>query len=196
MKTLAVTGGIGSGKSEVCRYLESVGIPVYNSDIRAKLLYDENPVIVMDIQEALGCDITGPDGKLDRKKLGRIVFSDSNKLSILEGIVHPYVFEDFIRWRNDHFDEAPFNAMESAIMLERPLFRSLCDKVLFVDAPFEKRLERAMLRDSTSEEVVRARMKAQKFDKSKVDAVVMNDSDLKTLFGRVDKILQTIWNEN
>jgi len=107
--------------------------------------------------------------------------------------VHPYVFEDFIRWRNDHFDVAPFLIMESAILLEKPLFRSLYDKVLLVDAPENIRLERAMQRDGASRDAIIVRMQAQHFDHSKVDAVVMNDSDLSTLYKKVDKVLETIW---
>jgi len=193
MKTLVITGGMGSGKTEVCNYLESRGIPVYNSDARTKALYAENPAIVYDIQEALQENLIGPGGMLDRKKLGSIVFSDKEKLTALENIVHPFVFEDFIRWRNDHFDVAPFLIMESAILLEKPLFRSLCDKVLLVDAPEDIRLERAMQRDGASREAILGRMRAQHFDHSKADAVVMNDSDLNTLYKKVDKVLETIW---
>jgi len=193
MKTLVITGGIGSGKSEVCNYLESKGIPVYNSDVRTKALYAENPAIVYDIQETLAETIIGPDNRLDTKKLGNIVFADKNKLTALENIVHPYVFEDFIRWRNDHFDVAPFLIMESAILLEKPLFRSLCDKVLLVDAPQDIRLARAMQRDGASRDAILIRMQAQHFDYNKVDAVVINDYDLNTLYKRVDKILETIW---
>lgn len=193
MKTLVITGGMGSGKTEVCNYLESRGIPVYNSDARTKALYAENPAIVYDIQEALRENVIGPGGMLDRKKLGSIVFSDKEKLTALENIVHPFVFEDFIRWRNDHFDVAPFLIMESAILLEKPLFRSLCDKVLLVDAPEDIRLERAMQRDGASREAILGRMRAQHFDHSKADAVVMNDSDLNTLYKKVDKVLETIW---
>ena len=191
MKTLVVTGGIGSGKSEVCAYLEKKGIPVYNSDQRAKALYDENPAIVSDIEEALGVVLTDPEGRLDRRKLASIVFSDPEKLKILEDIVHPLIFEDFLRWRNDHFDVAPFLVMESAILMEKPLFHSLADKILLIDAPLEVR---AMLRDDSSRDAVVIRMKSQRFDKSKVDAVIENDKDLKTLYRKTEETLQTIWN--
>ena len=193
MKTLVITGGIGSGKTEVCSYIESKGIPVYYSDARAKALYDENPAIVLDIEEALGEKVTGPDGLLDKKKLASLVFSDSGKLDILESIVHPYIFEDFIRWRNDHFDVAPFLVMESAIILKKPLFRSLADRILFVDVPEEIRLARAMERDSATKEAILTRMRAQHFDLDMVDMVIQNDSDLASLYKKVDNVLQTIW---
>ena len=194
MKTLVITGGIGSGKTEACLYLESKGYPVYFSDVRAKALYSENPAIVLDVEEAIGEKITCPDGTLDRGKLAGIVFSNPEKLKILEDIIHPYIFEDFIRWRNDHFDVAPFLVMESAILLEKPMFRSLADKIVLIEASQEIRVARAMQRDSATRESILNRMMAQHFDEDMVDAVIMNDSDLPSLYKKIDNILQTIWN--
>ena len=74
MKTLVITGGIGSGKTVVARYLSSKGIPVYDCDSRTKALYYENPLVVMDIEEALGESVTDQDGVLDRKKLGKPLY--------------------------------------------------------------------------------------------------------------------------
>ena len=86
MKTLVVTGGIGSGKSTVCRYFASRGIPVYDSDSRTRSLYDRCPELVSRIGEVLGCSVTGPDGRIDRRKLASVIFSDSSMLEKLEGI--------------------------------------------------------------------------------------------------------------
>ena len=194
MKTLVITGGIGSGKSAVCRYLETKGVPVYYSDVRTKALYAENPVLVDDIEEAMGESVRDSGGVLSRRKLGSIVFSDPAKLKALEDIVHPFVVEDFIRWRNDRFDgPSPFVVMESAIFMDRPIFRSIPDKVMLVDAPLEERIRRAMERDESTREQILRRISAQKINPSDADVVIENDCSLETLYERVDEALKTIW---
>lgn len=194
MKTLIVTGGIGSGKSLVCSYLSEKGIPVYDADTRTKTLYVENPLIVKDIEDALGSVLTDDTGRLDRRRLGEIVFRQPDKLKMLEDIIHPLVFEDFIEWRNRMFEKnVPYVVMESAIFLEKPLFRSLANKVLLVEAPDDIRVSRVSERDSCSEENVGLRMKVQHYDKSLVDFVLVNDSDKETLRNRLDEILNVLW---
>ena len=192
MKTLVITGGIGSGKTVVARYLSSKGIPVYDCDSRTKALYYENPLVVMDIEEALGESVTDQDGVLDRKKLGAIIFGDKSKLAKVEEIVHPMVYEDFVRWRDDRIKEAPFVVMESAIFLEKPLFHDLADAVILVKAPNFLRVERAARRDNINAKTVRQRMKAQRFDRRRVDAVILNGSDIPTLYKKVDKAMDKI----
>ena len=192
VKTLVITGGIGSGKTVVAGYLSSKGIPVYDCDGRTKALYYENPLLVMDIEEALGESVTDEDGVLDRKKLGSLIFSDKSKLAKVEEIVHPMVYEDFVRWRDDRIKEAPFVVMESAIFLEKPLFHDLADAVILLEAPGHLRVERAVRRDKSSAKTVRQRMKAQKYDRKRVDAVIVNDSDILTLYERVDEVMDEI----
>lgn len=189
MTTILVTGGIGSGKSAVCRYMESKGIPVYDSDSRARSLYDRVPGLAARVNESLGGGFLHPDGTIDRKKLASAVFSDSVLLSRLESIVHPEVLSDFVAWRSSHEDHAVV-VMESAIALGLPEYRPLFDRVILVDAPEEIRLDRACRRDSSSREAIAARMSCQDFDMASVDDVVVNDSDLETLYSRVDALLE------
>ena len=192
MKTLVITGGIGSGKSVVSEYLSSKGIPVYDCDSRTKALYYENPLLVMDIEEALGESVTDQDGILDRKKLGSVIFSDKEKLAMVEAIVHPMVYEDFVRWRDDRIKEAPFVVMESAIFLEKPLFHDLADAVLLLKAPGLLRVERAVRRDKSSARSVLQRMKAQRYSRKHVDAVIVNNSDIPSLYAKVDKVMEEL----
>ena len=186
---MVITGGIGSGKSVVAGYLSSKGIPVYDCDSRTKALYYENPLLVMDIEEALGESVTDQDGFLDRRKLGSIIFGDKTKLAKVEEIVHPMVYEDFVRWREDRRNEAPFVVMESAIFLEKPLFHDLADAVILVEAPDHLRVERAVRRDNINAETVRQRMKSQRYSRRHVDAVIANSSDLQTLYKKVDNAM-------
>ena len=192
MKTLVITGGIGSGKSVVSEYLSSKGIPVYDCDSRTKALYYENPLLVMDIEEALGESVTDQDGFLARKKLGSVIFSDKEKLAMVEAIVHPMVYEDFVRWRDDRIKEAPFVVMESAIFLEKPLFHDLADAVLLLKAPGIVRVERTVRRDKSSARSVLQRMKAQRYSRKNVDAVIVNNSDIPSLYAKVDKVMEEL----
>lgn len=193
MKTLVITGGIGSGKSAVCAILVSRGIPVYDADARTKALYDSDPALLPALEQALGLTLRGADGHLDRKALGAAIFGDADRLASLEAVVHPAVYRDFVSWRDACPASAPFVVMESAIFLQKPLFRPLADKVLLVDAPAPLRLERAVLRGGLSREEVLSRMDAQRIDAEEADAVLVNDGDLAALESRLDAVLETIW---
>ena len=132
--TLAVTGGIGSGKSLVCSILGRNGFPVYDSDSRTKDLYLSVPGLSGRISDALGIDLCRPDGTLDRAGLAAVVFSDPDKLRLLESIVYPEVKTDFLKWKENTPEDCIWVVMESAVILEKPFFRDLIDKVLLVDA--------------------------------------------------------------
>src|SRR4051812_24444165 len=98
MKVIGITGGIGSGKSVVCKVFSRLGVPVYESDKAAHQLY-ENVVMINKIQEVFpGEDILDRNNKINRKKLSEIVFNSPEKLEALNKIVHPEVKEDFIQW--------------------------------------------------------------------------------------------------
>ena len=186
MKTVAVTGGIGSGKSTVCSILSASGIPVYEADSAAKRLYAKDDSLLDAIEEAYGCSIRIPGGALDTRKLAGIAFSSPNKLKVLEGIVHPAVLKDFLRWKalqSTLHGDKPYCVIESAIILEKPEFLSHVDKVVLVDASLSTRLRRACERDGAEPEEIIRRMSAQHFDLSKVDAILRNEgseADLQT----------------
>ena len=186
MKTVAVTGGIGSGKSTVCSILSASGIPVYEADSAAKRLYAKDDSLLDAIEEAYGCSTRLPGGALDTRKLAGIAFSSPDKLRVLEGIVHPAVLKDFLRWKalqSTLHGDKPYCVIESAIILEKPEFLSHVDKVVLVDASLSTRLRRACERDGAEPEEIIRRMSAQHFDLSKVDAILRNEgseADLQT----------------
>lgn len=209
MKTLAVTGGIGSGKSLVCSVFHSMGVPVYDSDSRTKSLYDKCPWIVQDIESVLGRSLRDSSGSLDRRLLASIVFSDAVMLERLESVVHPYVLKDFCAWReeqsrcpwNPAAGEVPFVVMESAIILARPLFRGVADKVMLVDAPVSVREKRAAERDGVTVDIIRGRMSCQTllnaYSDGKIvpdaDFVLVNDADEESLRRKVREICPVLW---
>lgn len=201
MRTVAVTGGIGSGKSAVCAVLSARGIPVYDSDSAAKGLYSKDDSILDEVEEAFGCGLRLPDGSFDRSKLASIVFSSQEKLRTLEGIVHPAVLNDFRRWNalqsarfegkadsETFFGKEPFCVMESAIILDKPLFLSVVDRVVMVEASLATRVEKACVRDGVAADKILQRIALQRFDISKVDAVIRNNGTLACLKTETEKV--------
>ena len=194
VKTVAVTGGIGSGKSAVVSYLAEKGVPAYDSDSAAKRLYDTDRELVGKLEEGLGQCLVKPDGRLDRKKLSSVVFSSSCAMSFVESIVHPAVLEDFRTWKEGlcwadwgaYCGTSPFVVIESAVITEKPLFDGSYDLAVLVDAPLRLRVSRVCARDASTEAEVERRIAAQSFDLRKIDAVIDNDSTMELMRERTD----------
>lgn len=158
-RTIAITGGIGSGKSVVCRILATLGLKVYDCDSRAKILMDKDPEIHRRLSEEISPE-TVSGGIIDRPRLAEIVFSDAEKLSRLNGIVHHRVLEDIEQWKETNAGEKVL-FVETAILLESNLHRRV-DAVWLVEATEDTRLRRACLRDNAGLDAVRARMSRQR----------------------------------
>lgn len=159
---LAVTGGIGAGKSHVCRIFSSRhGIPVYDSDSHAKSLYDTDPVLLDKVRMIAGNDIISGDGKLLRSVLAAKIFNDASILSRVEAEVFPAVMRDFYNWKARMEGSVSFVIIESAIFLAKPVLYPMADKVLYVDAPLELRIARVMRRDGIARDAVFERISNQ-----------------------------------
>ena len=185
MKTLLLTGGIGSGKSAVASILRGKGIPVYDSDSAVKGLY--TPWRIRRIEKMLGVKVHSRGGTLDSKALASVVFKDSDALGKLESYIYPSLLRDFRQWRKAN--EAPVVVFESAIALFKPQFDGLWDGVILVTAPEELRLSRAAARDKVSIETVRKRAELQEIPDG-ADFVIINDcSTLEELEARVESDL-------
>lgn len=160
MYKVGITGGIGSGKSTVCRLFEQNGIAVYDSDARAKALMAEDATLREQLVEAFGAECYNEQG-LDRAYLAGRVFGDDAELQRLNGIVHPAVKEDFRRWAD--VQRGAYVVLESAILFESG-FDTEVNTTLAVMAPMEERLRRTMERDGVDREAVRRRMEHQLSD--------------------------------
>lgn len=191
-KNVLVTGGIGSGKSAVCQYLEEQGVPVYDCDSHAKALYCSDPTLVNCLEEALKISLRDSDGRFDKNRLAAAIFSDRKALAIVDSIVHPAVLADFQRWKETYEADSPFVVMESAIALDNPLFDGLFDAVAVVTAPESIRIERACLRDGASREKIIARIRSQKSRTDSADVIINNDLDPETLRHRTDLAFRII----
>lgn len=178
MISIAITGGIGSGKSYVSALLEQRGIPVYNADNEAKRLTATDMGIRQGLIALLGEDVYA-DGELNKPLLASYLFSSPENAARVNAIIHPCVKEDFKRWLEERSD-MEMVGFESAILYEAG-FEDSVDAVLMVYAPRELRLERAMKRDNATREQIEARMAAQMDEeekRSKADYVVYNDGRL------------------
>lgn len=190
IKTIGITGGIGSGKSYVSAILqEKFGIPVYDCDKEAKRLTTSNEEIRQKLIALVGPEVF--DGnKLNKQLLADYLFADVEHASKVNAIIHPVVLQDFKRWAEEQH-EKPIVALESAILFESGL-GEMVDKVLFVDAPEEVRLRRAMLRDTVSEAQIRARMKMQRPELHRLQAdfiINNNQTDDSQLLNQLEKLL-------
>ena len=160
MLRIGVTGGIGSGKSTVCRIFSALGAPVYDSDARAKALMNGDPVLARQIIGLLGPGAYR-DGRLDRAFVARRVFGDRALLEGLNAIVHPAVGRDFEAWaRLREKEGVPYVLLESAILFESG-FDACVDRTVTVSAPLELRVARTVARDGADEAQVRARIASQ-----------------------------------
>lgn len=161
MLKVGITGGIGSGKSTVCRLFEKFGVPVYYADDRAKWLMNHYEDLKQKLKESFGAATYKEDGLLDRAYLAGIVFKDRAKLDVLNSIVHPVVFEDGEQWQAEQEAlGAVYSLKEAALLFETGSYQHL-DRIIVVTAPEETRIKRVMERDSSTEEEVRARISKQ-----------------------------------
>ena len=190
MKTIGITGGIGSGKSYISQLLwQEFGIPVYDCDKEAKRLTATNEEIRQKLIALVGPQVF--DGaNLNKQLLADYLFADVEHASQVNAIIHPIVLQDFKRWAEQQQDK-PIVAIESAILYESG-FSEMATQVLFVDAPHDVRLRRAMLRDAATEAQIRARMKMQRPELHRLQAdfiIDNNQSDNNQLLNQLKQVI-------
>jgi len=177
MIKVGITGGIGSGKSTICKIFRVLGIPVFEADEEAKLLMNSDPDIHDQLIELFGATVYLPDHTIDRKYLAGIVFSNPSLLAQLNGIVHPKVAETFAVWCEN--EQSPYVLHEAAILYESGFYK-LMDKTIAVVAKENERIDRVMKRDGASEELVNQRIRNQWSDIERIklaDFVISNNDD-------------------
>jgi len=184
LNTLGVTGGIGSGKTTVCRFLEAEGAKVFYADIEAKRLMREDADARAAIEAAFGSESYTDEGALNRPYLAEQVFSDPDKLERLNAIVHPLVFEAFETAKERAAEEdIPLLVHEAALLFEAGGDAHV-DATAVVDAPESDRVARVVERDDATPEQVRARMAHQlppEELRRRADYVIDNDGSLDDL---------------
>jgi dephospho-CoA kinase len=173
---LGVTGGIGSGKTTVCKVFAVLGIPVFSADTEAKRIQDSDRDLQIKINSLAGKDLFA-SGKLDRTEMAKLIFRDSDLLAKVNSIVHPAVFEYFREWLNKQ--DSPYAVMEAAILFESGAYRMM-DRIVTVVTPMEERIERLVKGNKLTREQVTERIKNQIDDESRIkrsDYVIFNSEN-------------------
>ena len=176
MKTIGLTGGIGSGKTTVAGVFQELGIPVFNSDKEAKKLYQQREV-VQAVTKYFG-NLILTDKAVDFKKVAKIVFSAPDKLKFLNELIHPLVHKLFMEWMSQQ--KGSWCLKESAILFESGGDKS-CDVLITVEANEQSRVQRVMKRDNTTEKLVASRIARQLSNEERKDLatfVIMNNTEL------------------
>ena len=190
MRRIGITGGIGSGKSVVSRLLRIMGYSVYDTDSEAKRLMESSLEVVQKLSECFGRDIYH-NGRLNRGLLSSRVFGKSDKIVLLNSIVHPVVRFDFYRWSESLNEEICF--VESAFLYESR-FDELVDEVWTVTAPEELRISRVRQRSGLTEEEIKKRMAAQLSEEEKqrrAAHIIWNDGNVSVIH-RVLSLLKSL----
>ena len=165
MTTVGLTGGIGSGKTTIANlFATEFAIPVYIADTKAKELIAQDAHLQQEIKALLG-EEAFVEGKYNTAFVASIVFSTPKKLQALNQLIHPYVQQDFARWREKQ--HSPYVIKESAILFESGSYKD-CDYIITVTAPLEERIRRVMLRDKIDRKTVEKRIKNQWNDENRI----------------------------
>ncbi|AIL44098.1 dephospho-CoA kinase [Elizabethkingia anophelis] len=191
-KIIGLTGGIGSGKTTVARFIEEMGYPVYNSDTRAKDLVNESADLKSAIIQLLGKQAYDENGLYDRKYVGSVVFSNDELLKQLNAIIHPAVNKDFHDWVKKQSREIIFK--ETALLFELKL-NLQCDKSLLVTADESIRIKRVMDRDAKTYREVEKVIDNQMPERKKIrlaDYIIENNSDMQHLRLNTEKIMTNL----
>ena len=185
MIKIGITGGIGSGKSTVCKIFELLGVPVYNADERARELMTNSKRLKRQIVELLGSESYQENGELNRIYISNKIFENDELRIKINNIVHPYVIRDGKKWQEKHSD-FKYTLKEAALLIESGSYKDL-DKIIVVTAPEELRTQRIKMRNPQwSDEEIQKRIKSQMREEDFLkyaDWIVEND-------GRKSIILQ------
>ena len=164
--TVGLTGGIGSGKTTIANlFALHFSIPIYIADTKAKELVANNKQLQQEIVALLG-EEAFVEGRYNTAFVAQEVFSNKEKLDKLNAIIHPYVQQDFLQWKQSQ--QALYVIKEAAILFESGSYRD-CDFIIMVTAPLEERIKRVMLRDKIDRETVEKRIKNQWNDEKKIE---------------------------
>jgi dephospho-CoA kinase len=170
---LGVTGGIGSGKTSVCRVFNTLGIPVFSADPEAKRIMEDDDGIRRRINSIAGKNLY-ISGSLDHRELAGLIFNNQTLLERVNSLIHPIVIDHFKKWEQEQ--TAPYVIIEAAILFESGASK-LVDKIAVVVAPVEERINRVIQRNKLSREQVMERMRNQMDDETRIklsDYVIYN----------------------
>jgi dephospho-CoA kinase len=189
---LGITGGIGSGKTSVCRVFNILGIPVFSADPEAQRIMNSDKVVIEGINKIAGKDLY-PEGTLDRRELAALIFNDPGSLRKVNSLVHPVVFDNFLSWSEEQ--KTPYVIMEAAILFESGA-SNLVDRVATVYAPVEERIARVTRRNQLTREQVLERIRNQMDDEARMKRsdYIINNSENEMIIPVILKIHEDLLN--
>lgn len=177
MIKIGITGGIGGGKSTVCKVFKVMGIPVFEADSVAKQLMNSDSRIQTQLIDLFGASVYLPDMTIDRKSLSGQVFNNTSLLEQLNAIVHPMVRKAFEDWWK--VQRSPYIIHEAAILFESGFYKMM-DMTIVVVTDEAERIERVVKRNGITEEQVRLRIQSQWTDEQRIklaDFVIGNNDN-------------------
>jgi dephospho-CoA kinase len=189
MFKVGITGGIGTGKTTVCKIFELLNIPIFYADDSAKLLMITNPTLIKGIKETFGDDAYLPTGALNRRYIADLVFNNSKNIEKLNNLVHPQVFKAFDDWSIKQ--QSPYVLKEAALLFESKSYKKN-DLNVLVSSPIDLRISRLIKRDSTTKEKILERMSNQlaENEKQKLANYMINNNEQDFLILQVLKLHQ------
>jgi len=176
MLKIGITGGIGSGKTTVCKIFAQMGVPVYYADLQARELMNTDAILINEVKQEFGADIYNDKGELIRPKLAEIVFNNKQQLEKLNAMVHPAVQRGFKQWAKQYSGK-PYVLKEAALLFESGSYKDL-DYIVTVSAPKEVRIARVVERDGANREDIEKRMANQLTEQERLDRadhIIIND---------------------
>jgi dephospho-CoA kinase len=206
LKVIGITGGSGTGKSSVTRYFSQKNIAVIDADLLAREVVLPNTPCLAEITAAFGEDMLLPDGSLNRKKLGKLVFSNPDRLALLTSITQKYINDEILirisAYQNNPvtLDKEGKEVPLKGVIIDAPLlfesgFHKICDAVVAVLADMDLRITRISQRDNISKEDAKMRIMAQKEDtfySDQADFILYNNGDYDELYLQADIVLSLI----
>ena len=189
-KIIGITGGIGSGKSLICRIFSTMNIPIYDADSRAKYLINKDIPLKKSIKNLLGDNAYTPTDEYNREWVASQVFNNPDLLKQLNSLVHPCVQKDSHNWVKK-YTKFPFLLYEAALMKAAGV-DNMFDKVVVVNAPIELRIKRIQVRDKRSEQEIKAIIARQITDEErlKIADYIIENNDLSIAKRQMDEILK------
>jgi len=190
MLKIGITGGIGSGKTTVCKVFELLGVPVFYADDVAKSIMSTDPILKSGILDAFGENSYTKNGELNRSYISSVVFNDKNELGKLNSLVHPAVFRAFDNWVLNQ-KGASYIIKEAALLYESDAYK-MCDQSILVISPVETRINRVQARDGISAEDIQLRMNRQFTDDQKIGFAdhILNNDEKKLLIPQILQLHQ------
>ena len=192
-RILGLTGGIACGKSTISAYLKEFGLPVIDADECSRVVVEKGSIGLEKLTEIFGNKILKNDGTLNRKALGRIVFSDSEQLSLLNSVMEPLIREEISRRLNQE-NNADLVVLDAPLLIEQH-YDKICDFIMTIDVPKKIQLERLIERDNLSEDEAKSRIESQLSSRERngfADVVIDSSGTVEQTRKQVIKWLKTI----